>query len=61
MTNAVTLKARETMIAALAADPFISVKHMTDEAMTAIDGTDLDRRWLDDMAFELSETIETCF
>lgn len=54
-------KAREAMASTLADDPFASITAMVAEAIERIQGNDLDRPWLEDLAFEVSETIETCF
>lgn len=53
--------ARTVMLDVLADDPFASNTAMVAEAMERIQGNDLDRRWLDALAFEVSETAETCF
>ncbi|NCA72980.1 MAG: hypothetical protein EOM91_23585 [Sphingobacteriia bacterium] len=53
--------ARSAMADAIADDPFISITAITDAALERIQGADLDRRWLDELAFEVSETVETCF
>ena len=54
-------QAKQAMTDVLADDPFASITAMTAEAMDAIHGSDLDRPWLESLAFEVSETIETCF
>jgi len=53
--------AREAMAEVLASDPFASITAMVDAAIKCIHGCDLDRPWLEDLAFEVSETDETCF
>ena len=54
-------QAKEAMCKVLEEDPFASIKTMADAAMERIGGNDFDRRWVEELAFQVSETIETCF
>lgn len=54
-------QAKQAMTDVLADDPFASITTMANEAMDAIHGNELDLPWIESLAFEVSETIETCF